>query len=377
MNTLTSPNASPQKTIQVVFRFDDYSTSSNTALEQRILMEFSNLGAPITFAVIPFEAEGYVNGQVANLTPLSDDKGLILKQAAQNGIVEVALHGHIHCSVREGDPAEFIGLGLPNQQARLEAGKALLEQITQATVTTFVPPWNQFDDDTLHALRASGFKMLSARADAPANTNTNLDFLPATTGIRGATQAIEAARRQPGNHIVVILFHEYDFIEFDKQRGCMNLEEFTQLMVWIKQQSDIEVLSMQQAAQQSSDLSLTRYHANRRSGILARLLPAGWVKPYDGFYHDGGHVYQQLKLKTGIFYGTIMLLAAILSYVLASALLPISALFVQLGAAATVIVATGVIYRAFRYCDPFMRGVSLSALSVGASLGCIGSVLSL
>lgn len=368
-------SSASSKTIKVAFRFDDYSTSSNTEIEMRILQAFSDSGVPVTFAVIPFEAAGYADGKISNPTPLCNEKAQILKRAAESNLLEVALHGYTHGSIRTGDPAEFIGYGVEHQKARIIEGKSLLENITGFPVVTFVPPWNQYDNDTLSALESAKFMLLSARADAPFHGNSTLAFLPATTGVRHARKAIEAARNEPGDNIVVILLHEYDFSEIDSIRGCINFDEFLQLLTWIKRQVDVDILSLAQVYKQSADLSSTRYESNRRSGIMSRLLPEKWVNHYRGFYHDGNKVYKKIISKTGIFYGAIAFLSMLLSFYISSALLPVSKLLVQIGAFASVIAATGITYRAFRNMDPFMRGTSLSALAVGAFIGCVSTLL--
>lgn len=372
MKNSSSPSS---KKIKVALRFDDYSTSSNTEIELRILQAFADIDAPVTFAVIPFEAAGYTDGTVHNHTPLCEEKALILKRAVEANLLEVALHGYTHGSVRIGDPAEFIGYGVEHQRVRLVEGKLLLENITGFPVVTFVPPWNQYDDDTLSALESAKFMLLSARADAPAHGNSTLAFLPATTGVRHARKAIEAARSEPGDNIVIILLHEYDFSEIDSIRGCINFDEFLQLLTWIKRQADVEILSLKQIHKQGTNLSLARYQSNRRSGIMARLLPEKWVAHYRGFYHDGNKVYKKIFSKIGIFYGAIASLAVLLSFVFSNALLPVSKLLVQIGALTSVFVAAGITYRAFRSMDPFMRGTSLSAFAVGACLGCISTLL--
>lgn len=365
-----------RQTIKLAFRFDDYATSSNTPLEQLIISEFRKIGATITFGVIPFEAKGYANGEAVDKLPLSDEKANILIDAMRTNTVEVALHGYIHASVLPGQPAEFRTIGYNIQKLRLLEGKSLLESKTGTPVTTFVPPWNEHDDDTLAALESTGFKILSARIDAPINTQSKLALLPATSGILNAKEAVEAARHQTGEKIIVILFHEYDFVEIDNVRGKIGIADFVELMEWIKSQNDLEILSLGQIAQSPSDLSLARYNSNFRGKILARLLPERWVVQYDGFYHDGGQIFTQLALKTGLLYGSVMISSFILSFLFTNYLASHSMELVQVASITSAIFALLIVYRAFRYFEPFKRGVTASALAIGASVGCITSSLS-
>ena len=50
------------KKINVIFRYDDYSTRSNTAAEESIIETFRKHGMPVTFGVIPFPQRGPLRG---------------------------------------------------------------------------------------------------------------------------------------------------------------------------------------------------------------------------------------------------------------------------------------------------------------------------
>lgn len=245
---LKQPIAARQ--VNVVFRFDDYSARSSTDLEQRIIGLFAERKLPVTFAVIPFVCSGDIHDPAPqNLIPLPPDKVEILKNAQRQGILDVALHGYSHQTNGKPPYAEFVHLDYASQVRRLSEGKKYLEDLLDTPVTTFVPPWNKYDLQTLQALEAVGFTTLSANRKGPASSDSALFFLPATCGLQHLADAVAAARASAETQPVVVLFHEYDFKEINSRRGRFTVEEFAALLDWVESQQDVRTLSVSQAVE--------------------------------------------------------------------------------------------------------------------------------
>ena len=145
-----------EKQITVVFRYDDYSGSSSTDIEVKLIDAFLKRGIPCVFGVIPFQCVGDVHdpGQqdVERLTPVKVD---ILKSAIKAGFLEIALHGYSHQTMREKRYTEFEGLDYNSQVEKIEKGKKYLEETLQIKVDTFIPPWNSYDLNTIMVLPSS------------------------------------------------------------------------------------------------------------------------------------------------------------------------------------------------------------------------------
>ncbi len=147
-----------QKTIYVVFRLDDPSVRTSTALEQGIVGAFRKHGASVTFAVVPSVCEGDIHDPSLQRTlPLSSEKAGFLAGVCADGTVDLAMHGYSHQTVNREVMSEFAGLDYAVQAAKLAEGKRVLEGMTGISVSTFVPPWNSYDSTTLRALEALGF----------------------------------------------------------------------------------------------------------------------------------------------------------------------------------------------------------------------------
>ncbi len=246
-----------KKQINVVFRLDDYSACSNTDLELRIIDAFRMNEACITLGVIPYVCANDIHDPSGQeLIPLTSMKGNILKSGLNEGVIDVALHGYSHQTISTGQWTEFSGLDYDNQVERLTKGKQLLESLIDAPVTTFVPPWNRFDLNTLRALEELGFSTLSAGKKIRGVTEEcKLNILPYTCNLSGLRDAIEASQTSSDTQpVIVVLFHEYDFQEIDGKRGRITYQKFYELMKWLKSQRDVRLLSISQATQVINDL---------------------------------------------------------------------------------------------------------------------------
>ena len=171
-----------QKQIKVVFRFDDYSARSVTAMELRIIDAFRNNEASFTIGVIPFICAGEVRDpSPQDIVPLTTKKADILRAGYEDGILDIALHGYSHQTNNAKNLMEFSSLDYNIQIERLAKGKRFLEHVTGAPVTTFIPPWNRYDLNTLRALEELGFSTLSADDSGEVTEDTKINFLVPNT----------------------------------------------------------------------------------------------------------------------------------------------------------------------------------------------------
>jgi len=204
------------KLVNVIFRYDDYSANSVTDAEIKILEAFRKHGIPISFGVIPFKVAGDVHDpSPQDLLPLDSLKGDILKTGYEDGILDITMHGYSHQTNSLEYLSEFANLDYKKQVERLSAGKDYLQNLTGAPVTTFLPPWNTYDLNTLSALEESGFSTLSANKKGLVSKESNLHYLPVSCGLTELKDAVKAARKSSDNQpLIVALLHDYDFFGF-------------------------------------------------------------------------------------------------------------------------------------------------------------------
>jgi peptidoglycan/xylan/chitin deacetylase (PgdA/CDA1 family) len=240
-----------EKQVNIFFRFDDYSSRSSTDLELKIIDAFRKNEACITFSVIPFVCDRDIHDpSPQDSVPLTPEKGDILRAGYNSGILDIALHGYSHQTNHDKYMREFSGLDYKSQLERLKKGKEFLEDMIGVPVTTFVPPWNNYDLNTLQALEELGFSTLSADKDGEATEDSKLNYLPASSDLLHLRDAVKAERTSADvSPVIVVLFHEYDFKEIDEKRGRITYPEFSDLLTWLKRQKDVRFLSLRQATE--------------------------------------------------------------------------------------------------------------------------------
>lgn len=285
-------NQENQDKVRLNFRFDDYSSRSDTEFEKRLIGIFREKGLKLTYGVIPAAGERELEAGPQEYLPLDSAKGSILIEAMDAGVLEVMMHGHHHqvnAPLKGGRGSEWIGLSLEEQTAKLKEGRAILEGVLGRPVTTFCPPWNNYDANTVRALEATGFTLLSARGRGHDVAGSKMAYVPTTCGLRDARKAIELAERFPGSDpIVVLTFHAFDFKEVDTKRGYTTVDEFTALLDWVKGRS-VEVVTFADLAARGGALGSGRFVANRAylASRFYNLAPGPLLGPaFPGVYLD-------------------------------------------------------------------------------------------
>jgi peptidoglycan/xylan/chitin deacetylase (PgdA/CDA1 family) len=251
--------------ISVVFRFDDPSALTDTDFEIRLLALFAAHHFPCTFAVVPFVGIGNLGDSASGMGTREIDsiKAQKFMPYLQAGILDIALHGYSHRSFRPlKNPvrSEFSGKLLSIQYDNILSGKKLLESLFKLKINTFVPPFNRYDNNTLKALDSAGIELLSAGSLSNAFKDSNLAFLPSTCEFSDLFQAINQARKcKLKNPVIVVLFHPFEFIEQDKRRGTLILDNVTSTLDWLSRQQDIRVYKLSQMPNIVRDLSSKHY----------------------------------------------------------------------------------------------------------------------
>lgn len=274
--------------IALVFRFDDYSAKSDTALEKAILESFRRAHTPLTVSVVPRVASiSAFDPSPQEGLPLPEEKIQLLRKALQEGGVEVALHGFSHQTVRRkiGNAylkpfgryhSEFIGVDEAIQRKKISEGREILERDLGVLARTFVPPWNGYDRTTLRVLGSLGFTTFSAARRGPVDLASPLHFLPRTCDLQDVESAVSAARESLADDpIVVVLFHQYDFVENDPQAGQISLADLDKTLDWVSAQSDLRVMTLGDASRLLPDTGARQFYWNRNA-LLWQVTPP-WV----------------------------------------------------------------------------------------------------
>ncbi|HHD80166.1 MAG TPA: DUF2334 domain-containing protein, partial [Campylobacterales bacterium] len=251
------------KKITVVFRFDDPSALSSLDIEHKVIESFREHNASVTFGVIPFKCKNTRDPSTQELMPLGEEKAAIFRNAAEEGIVDLALHGYSHQMCAKNSWTEFSGVAYEEQKERLFKGKVYLEKIIGMPIQTFIPPYNTYDLNTLKVLERLGFKILSAGVHGAVSTESHLSFLPMTIRLHQVKQAVEQARNSSDSEpIIIVMFHEYDFLDVKVEgitKRLITIKDLNTLLTWLTKQQDINIMGLSKAYKQISNLSSKRF----------------------------------------------------------------------------------------------------------------------
>jgi len=268
-------SASEARRITVIFRFDDYARSCSS-IGTELLTVFQEHNIPCTYGVTPY-ASGTFTDDPANCVAIDLETAGRLTDAVHSGLVEVALHGFTHSAnaiapTRPVYASEFRGLGYSSQLRMLSAGKATLESLYHVSVTTFIPPWNSYDENTLRALEDLGFEVVSSSGQtygiAASGRFQRLRFLPYTCTLGHLREAVEFARNSSDpDPVIVVLLHPFNFVEYDRDRGQFTCQSLDDLLSWLAAQPDVATQTLGGAAKMARDLSYHRLRVfSRRRG---------------------------------------------------------------------------------------------------------------
>jgi len=268
-------DSTEEQVITVIFRYDDPSARTNTDLEVKLIDVFRQNNVCCLWSVVPFVCAQNVHDPTQQEElPLPVEKAEIFAKAAHEGTLEIALHGYSHqttISPRRGRPyTEFSGLKQSEQMRRIRQGKTFLEAELGLDVRVFVPPWNTYDANTIKVLQATGFKTISGSMSGPGDLASSLAFLPTTCSIADVKEVVASARMMSDPApAIVVLFHQYDFVEVDKIRGVATLNSFLETLQWVSQQGDVNIVPMTKML----NVGNHRYIANQQLRSINGVLP--------------------------------------------------------------------------------------------------------
>ncbi|MFI5378548.1 MAG: DUF2334 domain-containing protein [Tepidisphaerales bacterium] len=312
------------RAITLVFRYDDFSTTSPVELDQRVMEAFRGRGMAVTFAVIPaIAARDKV--QKGTVLPLTPDRAEILKRALEGGRFEVALHGYSHQSIPGRPPTEFVGVPGPQQERLLRDGREILQSRLGITIRTFVPPWNSYDEQTVAALERLGFGTISAGRRYEPVGQTTLRVVPGTCELVDLERTIAWARQfGDARTIVVVVLHPYDFKEHDAERGRTTLGGLSRMLDWVKDQPGVETRTLGEAGQ--ADATLTAARCRRWQAALndeaGRCLPSFLRRPSLYVSEEGFDRLESRRTRLLVFVYATLLLGTMLLVMAGMRLLP-------------------------------------------------------
>ena len=346
-------------------------------MELKIFDAFRKHEASLTLGVIPYICARNVHDpSLQDNIPLTKKKKDILKTGFSDGILDIALHGFSHQTIGAKYATEFSGLNYNNQVEKLAKGKEFIENMIDAPIRIFIPPWNRYDLNTLRALEETGFSTISANKAGDVTHDCRLNFLPCSCGVSQLRDAVEAARISSDTQpVIVVMFHAYDFKEVDERRGNITYKEFCELLKWLKLQEHIRLLSISQATQAIHDLSVQRFLINQRIHSRAILLPSFLRKGDSLLVYRETDAFTNTRLKLFGFYTTMMVMIFVLSLILGTIVFSRSTLIMISGTFGSIVLLITIFMYIFNDMQMGIKFMIVSAGIVGTSIGlCVSSL---
>lgn len=318
--------------IKVVLRYDDYSSISNIELEKELFKRAEEIGIGVLVGVIPFPGQPYDKTVGTSLRPhvdLPPAKIALLRDYADRRTIHIAIHGHSHVNnALSGTPSEMAGLPLDLQIRLLTRARDAMNDSLHTDISTFIPPFNTFDNNTLKALQHTGFRLVSAGRAESTHKLSALNYLPGGPYPQKIRQTIKAGlSSKQSKGLLVISSHAYDFSDSGQslpkfrvagtktEQGQISLKQFFLDLAWLKQQNGVEFTTIDQLLDQGEDLSQTRLDANLRwqDNFITqkKLLPSQLdIYPVAGLYYPtdtAARMYWQQIWLAALFYSTIVI----------------------------------------------------------------------
>lgn len=157
-----------------------------------------------------------------------------MRSLASSGLFELAQHGYDHRDNSKqygvSVPSEFRGMPYAEQYALIEGGRSLMQSAFGAAPTTFIPPFNTGDENTLKALAELGFTVYSSYSgEFKPTSEGHLTFEPQQVsldvdkGSENNTFEFLVGQTEPllndsGVHDIVVEYHNW-FFKADQGEG--------------------------------------------------------------------------------------------------------------------------------------------------------------
>lgn len=281
---------------KVIIRFDDYGVWCNEdwlQIEEQIIDLHNKYNVKLSFGVIPdsryplirhtLSPQSYpvsVEGIYENPFPLKAESRRVevLKESAQLGITEIALHGYYHPKgySNVGKNTEFYNVSYDIQYFKLFEGKKLLDSLFNVNVTTFIPPHNTYDKLTLDLLQEFGFKTVSAKQngyDAPCDNRLSIRSIWQTSA---SIQEFETILRRPhfkNDPVQVLALHHTNFTS-DGILDTNKINSYKRLLAYI---SENDIPSYSFSGFPDEEIVNNEYYRKVTYQYFANILGSKWA----------------------------------------------------------------------------------------------------
>ena len=214
----------------VIFREDDVAPNADFAELQAVNNVHIDKNVPLTLGIIP---RPYLTPSGNQLIEVNHTFLNYMRSLTSNHLFQFAQHGYTHLDLGPSlsGPSEFYGRPYAAQYNAIKQGRDDITQAFGVTPTSFLPPFDKSDNNTLKAAKALGFtEYCTAFADFNVNQGyregIKIDTISIELG-NNSLQSMENATEQWLNNdrstdTFIVLYHPADFRGPD---GAVNTAE--------------------------------------------------------------------------------------------------------------------------------------------------------
>jgi hypothetical protein len=217
--TSASSGGSAQTNKYVIFREDDVAPNADFAELQAVNQLNINMNVPVTLGIIPHP---YPTPSGNQLIKVNNTFLEYMRSLTSNHLFQFAQHGYTHLDTGPSPvgPSEFYGRPYAAQYDAIKQGRDDIIQAFGVTPTSFLPPFDKSDNNTVKACKALGFTEYSTAFQDFNQNGGNLDGMRLDTisieVTNNTLQSLENATNQWLNdpysiNTFVVLYHPADF----------------------------------------------------------------------------------------------------------------------------------------------------------------------
>ncbi|MGZ4942331.1 MAG: DUF2334 domain-containing protein [Halobacteriota archaeon] len=273
----------------VVFRCDDVAPKAKFAELQAVNQVHSDKNVPLTLGIVPHPTTGTGNELLADSQFAS-----YMQSLASNHLFEFAQHGYTHQNLGMSmyGPSEFYGRSYDDQYSAIKKGRDDIRAAFGVTPTSFIPPFDKGDNNTLKAAKALGFTEYStAFRDFNMNEGTKEGVHVDTASLVLANESLQSAEGKTSQFLAdshsidtfVVLYHPADF---SSSNGSVNNDRITLLQDYIdylKGRGDIQFTTLDRSwTTGTSQQKATTLPSVQAESTVIGGLQGSWVLPLIG-----------------------------------------------------------------------------------------------
>lgn len=258
--------------MDIIFRYDDFSGASPASFEtdRNVFELFLSLGIPLVVGLTANMSAAPRDAANTKFFRIEDDAKRVelLKRGLDAGW-QLAVHGYTHQRTAHLDGTEFSGLSIDAQERKIREACSVIDRLyPNARPTVFIPPWNNFDRQTLRCVQKVGFKTVCAGNLLPWSWPSTVNFVPSIFSAADLVQwlkryGLAELARMVGDAPVVITFHPYE-INDPTSVGYIGVEKLREILEFL-------AVSDQRLTILRADMSLTMTRRLRYGAVMAKL----------------------------------------------------------------------------------------------------------